>query len=355
MRHSDVNGSRMETGARCPAAGTACRARNSGVPQAQGNHDGNGPAIPRNRLKELLRRRIPRYLVSLPERTARAAAALVGGDALRDEQRGAAAGGAPIEALPGHDRPPAAHHDRVGRRRARRLRGRGDVGVRGAGGAQVHRQHRGVGQHLRRRLVAALAAGGRVRHHGRLEGVSAGAGGRVARRAGICRRTPTWPRTRICSGAWRRAPGVLADAIDMPADDGEGCPRLVRGAAAAGQRSAARPTSWPTIFREMQAAAQEEGRSLSDVSAALTLAAARAGVQTGQRPHFRLLPRGARGDPGGGLLRFLRRVATPYLVRAGRHFRPAGRDVHRSVSWTGWRPRRGDRATTGQPKRRKPA
>ena len=37
-----------------------------------------------------------------------------------------------------------------------------------------------------------------------------------------------------------------------------------------------------------------------------------------------------------GCCRFLRRVATPYVVASGAAFRPARRDVHRSVRATGW-------------------
>ena len=128
---------------------------------------------------------------------------------LRDEQCRPAAGAAGVQALSGDHRPPAAHPDRVGRRCARRLSGRGDPGP-GAGRAQVHRQCAGVCQHLRRRLLTAVAAGRRVRCHGRVEGLPAGAG----RRAGsggssaaghgrrVLRGSPEPPRDRL-RRSWR--------------------------------------------------------------------------------------------------------------------------------------------------------
>jgi hypothetical protein len=117
--------------------------------------------------------------------------------------------------------------------------------------------------------------------------------------------------------------GVLADAIDVP-------PMSLRDARAAfdtlRQQASALPPAdeLAALFREMQAAAEREGRSLSDVSAALALAAARAGVAMGNTHVFDFY-RGALGAMREeGLLRFLRRVAAPYVSRAGRHFDPRG-------------------------------
>jgi hypothetical protein len=72
----------------------------------------------------------------------------------------------------------------------------------------------------------------------------------------------------------------------------------------------------------MQAAAQWEGRSLTDVTAALGLAAARAGLELGNVHIFDFYRDALRVIRAEGLLRFLRRVGTPYVVRAGRHFDP---------------------------------
>ena len=71
--------------------------------------------------------------------------------------------------------------------------------------------------------------------------------------------------------------GVLADAIDIP-------PMSLREARASFDALRRQASDLPpaedlaTLFREMQATARQEGRSLTDVSAALGLAAAKAGV-----------------------------------------------------------------------------
>ena len=84
----------------------------------------------------------------------------------------------------------------------------------------------------------------------------------------------------------------------------------------------------------MQTVAKEEGRSLTDVSAALTLAAARTGVQMGNVHIFDFYRQALGAIREEGFLRFLRRVATPYFVRAGRHFDPrAGTYTERFVDW----------------------
>jgi hypothetical protein len=72
----------------------------------------------------------------------------------------------------------------------------------------------------------------------------------------------------------------------------------------------------------MQATAQREGRSLTDVSAALGLAAAKAGLEMGNVHVFDFYRDALGAIREEGLLRFLRRVATPYLSRAGSHFDP---------------------------------
>jgi hypothetical protein len=72
----------------------------------------------------------------------------------------------------------------------------------------------------------------------------------------------------------------------------------------------------------MQATAQREGRSLTDVSAALGLAAAKAGLEMGNVHVFDFYRDALGAIREEGLLRFLRRVATPYVSRAGSHFDP---------------------------------
>ncbi|MFN8590087.1 MAG: hypothetical protein U0031_01415 [Thermomicrobiales bacterium] len=115
--------------------------------------------------------------------------------------------------------------------------------------------------------------------------------------------------------------GVLADAIDIP-------PMTLRDARAS--LSALReqasdlpqPAELAAIFRDMQETAQQEGRSLSEVSAAIGAAAARAGVEMGNTHVFSFYREALAAIRAEGFLRFLRRVATPYASRAARHFSP---------------------------------
>ena len=65
----------------------------------------------------------------------------------------------------------------------------------------------------------------------------------------------------------------------------------------------------------MQATARREGRSLADVSAALGLAAAKAGLEMGNVHIFDFYRDALGAIREEGLLRFLRRVATPYVCR----------------------------------------
>jgi hypothetical protein len=72
----------------------------------------------------------------------------------------------------------------------------------------------------------------------------------------------------------------------------------------------------------MEATARREGRSLPDVSAALALAAVRAGAELGNVHIFDFYRTALGAIREEGLLRYLRRVATPYVSRAGSHFNP---------------------------------
>lgn len=127
--------------------------------------------------------------------------------------------------------------------------------------------------------------------------------------------------------------GVLADAIDVP-------PMNLQDARASLDALRRQADDLPAaeelavIFRELQATAQAEGRSLTDVSAALGGAAARAGLEMGN-VHIFDFYRVALGQiREEGLLRFLRRISSPYLSRAGRHFDPrAGTYTDRLLDW----------------------
>ena len=84
----------------------------------------------------------------------------------------------------------------------------------------------------------------------------------------------------------------------------------------------------------MPATARQEGRSLTDVSAALALAAAKAGVEMGNVHIFAFYRNALGAIRKEGLLRYLRRVATPYLSRAGSHFDPDERTyTDRVLRW----------------------
>ncbi|MBA3450636.1 MAG: hypothetical protein H0T18_05430 [Chloroflexia bacterium] len=127
--------------------------------------------------------------------------------------------------------------------------------------------------------------------------------------------------------------GVLADAIDIP-------PLTLHDARASLDALRRQASDLPpaedlaTLFREMQSIAQREGRSLTDVSAALAVAAVKAGVEMGNVHVFDFYRDALGAIQEEGLLRFLRRVATPYVSRAGRHFDPrAGTYTERLLRW----------------------
>jgi hypothetical protein len=133
--------------------------------------------------------------------------------------------------------------------------------------------------------------------------------------------------------------GVLADAIDIP-------PMSLRDARASFDALRRQASDLPpaedlgTLFQEMQATARREGRTLTDVSAALGLAAAKAGLQLGNAHIFDFYRDALGAIREEGLLRFLRRVAAPYLSRAGSHFDPDERTyTDRFLGW--FDPRRG--------------
>ena len=126
---------------------------------------------------------------------------------------------------------------------------------------------------------------------------------------------------------------VMADAIDVP-------PMSLRDARASLESLRRQASDLPpaddlaTLFREMQTTARREGRSLTDVSAALGLAAAKAGLEMGNVHVFDFYRDALDAIREEGLLRYLRRVATPYLSRAGSHFDPHERTyTDRFLHW----------------------
>jgi hypothetical protein len=125
--------------------------------------------------------------------------------------------------------------------------------------------------------------------------------------------------------------GILADAIDVP-------PMRLQEARASLQSLRQQADGLPSaaelnaLFRELQATAQREGRSLGEVSAAVGLAAARAGFGMGNAHIFDFYRVALGAIRAEGLVTFLRRTAAPYLSRAGRHFDPgAGTYTERAL------------------------
>jgi hypothetical protein len=141
--------------------------------------------------------------------------------------------------------------------------------------------------------------------------------------------------------------GVLADAIDVP-------PMSLRDARASFDALRRQASDLPPaedlaiLFREMQSTARREGRSVAEVSAALGLAAAKAGLEMGNLHVFDFYRDALGAIREEGLLRFLRRVATPYVSRAGGHFDPnASTYTDRILRWLD--SRRGDARSRSNP------
>lgn len=126
---------------------------------------------------------------------------------------------------------------------------------------------------------------------------------------------------------------VLADTIDIP-------PMTVKDARASFESLRRQADDLPSadelalIFCELQSTAQKEGRSVSEVSAALAGAAARAGLSLGNTHIFDFYRDSLRSIQEEGLLRFLLRTSTPYVKRAGGHFDPrTGTYTDRAVEY----------------------
>ena len=126
---------------------------------------------------------------------------------------------------------------------------------------------------------------------------------------------------------------VLADTIDVP-------PLTVKDARASFEALRRQADDLPSseelalIFRELQSTAQKENRSVAEVSAALAGAAARAGVNLGSTHIFDFYRDALGAIQQEGLLRFLLRSSTPYVKRAGGHFDPrTGTYTDRAVEY----------------------
>jgi hypothetical protein len=115
--------------------------------------------------------------------------------------------------------------------------------------------------------------------------------------------------------------GVLADTVDV-------LPLNVPSVRASWQELQRQAADLPDaaglekVFAELQLAAQQEERSLMEVSSLVALGAVRAGIKLGNAHIFDYYRRALRTIVEEGLISFLRRTSTPYLSRAGSHFDP---------------------------------
>jgi hypothetical protein len=115
--------------------------------------------------------------------------------------------------------------------------------------------------------------------------------------------------------------GVLADTVDVP-------PLNVASVRTSWQELQRQAADLPDaaglekIFAELQLAARQEDRSILEISSMVALGAVRTGVRLGNVYIFDYYRHALRTIVEEGLLAFLRRTSTPYLTRAGAHFNP---------------------------------
>ena len=138
--------------------------------------------------------------------------------------------------------------------------------------------------------------------------------------------------------------GVLADAIDVP-------PLNVPSVRTSWQELRRQASDLPDaadlekIFAELQLAARQEDRSMLEVSSMVALGAVRTGVKLGNVHIFDYYRRALRTIVEEGLLTFLGRTGKPYVARAGTHFDPRATTLSERLLR-----RRADRgAQTGRP------
>jgi hypothetical protein len=115
--------------------------------------------------------------------------------------------------------------------------------------------------------------------------------------------------------------GMLADTADVPPLD---VPSLRTSWQELRQQSADLPDAadLERLFAELQLAARQEDQSVLELSSMVALGAVRAGVRLGSVHIFDYYRRALRTIVEEGLIPFLRRTSTPYLARAGSHFDP---------------------------------
>ena len=115
--------------------------------------------------------------------------------------------------------------------------------------------------------------------------------------------------------------GVLADTVDVP-------PLNISSVRTSWQELQRQVGDLPEaaslelIFAELQLAARQEDRSVLEISSMVALGAVRAGVSLGNVHIFDYYRHALRAIVEEGLLSFLRRTSPPYLTRAASHFDP---------------------------------
>jgi hypothetical protein len=115
--------------------------------------------------------------------------------------------------------------------------------------------------------------------------------------------------------------GVLADTVDVP-------PLNVSSVRTSWQELQRQAAELPDadglekIFAELQSAARQEDRSIMEISSVVALGAVHAGVKLGNVYVFDYYRGALRTIAEEGVLSFLRRISTPYITRAGSHYDP---------------------------------
>jgi hypothetical protein len=115
--------------------------------------------------------------------------------------------------------------------------------------------------------------------------------------------------------------GVLADTVDV-------CPLNVRSVRTSWQELRRQAADLPDaaglqkIFADLQLAARREDRSIMEISSVVALGAVRTGVTLGNVHVFDYYRGALRTIVDEGLLSFLWRTSTPYLMRVSSHFDP---------------------------------
>ena len=115
--------------------------------------------------------------------------------------------------------------------------------------------------------------------------------------------------------------GVLADTVDVP-------PLNITSMRTSWQELQRQAADLPDaaslekIFAGLQLAARQEDRSILEISSMVALGAVRTGVKLGNVHIFDYYRHALRTIVEEGLPSFLRRTSTPYLARAGSHFDP---------------------------------